>query len=55
MKPPRVRKRDDKYRVIEGDSNKLCRNKKGTVMDGGGHKSKAEAERQAGYIGGKAN
>lgn len=51
--PPRVRLRNGLYRVIEGNTNKLCRNQKGHVMDGGGHDDKEKAERQAQHIIGK--
>lgn len=48
----RIRKRGDKYRLIESIGNKLARAKHGTgkPMDGGGHKFKTVALRQAEHI-----
>jgi hypothetical protein len=45
--PVTVRKRGDKFRVIEVETGKIAKNKGGTALDGGGHKSKDKAGRQA--------
>jgi hypothetical protein len=48
--PAMVRKRGNKFRVVEpsnGDSVKLVRGTGGTPVDGGGHKTRAAARRQA--------
>ena len=44
--PARVVRRGNKYRVVE-PNGRLVRNKAGTPVDGGGHRSRAAAERQA--------
>lgn len=41
-----VQKRGNKFRVVEPDSGRLVR-RGGTPVDGGGHRSKAKAKRQA--------
>jgi len=48
--PVKIEKRGDKYRVIEAETGRLCRNKAGTPCDGKGHTSKAGAQRQANAI-----
>ncbi len=50
--PAKVEKRGDKFRVVE-PSGRLVRSNKGTPVDGGGHGSKAKAERQARAINSK--
>lgn len=47
--PARVVKRGSKWRVVE-PNGKLVKNKKGTAVDGGGHTSKAKAQRQANAV-----
>jgi len=44
--PATVAKRGEKYRVVEDDGS-LVKNKQGTPVDGGGHKSRSAAEAQA--------
>jgi hypothetical protein len=44
--PAKVSKRGGKYRVVE-PSGKVVRNRAGTAVDGGGHRSKAKAQAQA--------
>ena len=44
--PYKVRKRGDKYRLIDQDG-RIAKNKAGTAIDGGGKKSKASVEKQA--------
>ena len=47
----RVRKLGKKHRIIEANSNRIARVfESGAARDGGGHKAKAKAVRQAGYI-----
>lgn len=48
--PVTVRKRGKKYRVVEKSSGKIAKNKSGTALDGGGHSSKAKADKQAGAV-----
>ena len=48
--PVVTKKRGDKYRVIEKETGKIAKNKTGTSLDGGGHKSKAAAEKQASAV-----
>lgn len=45
--PLTVRKRGEKYRVVEKDTGKIAKNAAGTALDGGGKKSKAAVEKQA--------
>jgi hypothetical protein len=46
-----VRKVGDRYRLIEVGSSRLARTAaNGVPRDGGGHKSRAKARRQAAYI-----
>lgn len=44
--PVYVEKRKDKYRLVE-PSGSIAKNKSGTAIDGGGHVSKAAAQKQA--------
>ena len=44
--PLTVKKRGDKYRVVEVDTGRIAKNAAGTSLDGGGHKSEAAAEKQ---------
>lgn len=50
--PVKIQKRNNLYRVVE-PSGRLAKTKLGNALDGGGHKSKATATRQAGYINGE--
>lgn len=50
LMPACARKRGDKWRVVECEGGALVRNKKGTPVDGGGHDSEREAQRQASAI-----
>ena len=45
-----VKKIGTKYRVVEEDTRRIERTENRVARDGGGHKSKAKALRQAGYI-----
>jgi len=45
--PTTVKKREDKYRVVEEAKGRNVRNKEGTAVDGGGKKSKASVQKQA--------
>ena len=45
--PVTVSKRGDKHRIIEKDSGRIAKTSKGNPRDGGGHASKAKAQRQA--------
>lgn len=45
--PATVAKRGEKFRVVEADSRRIVKNKAGTAVDGGGHRSRAAAQRQA--------
>lgn len=45
--PTVVKKRGDKYRVVEEATGRIARNKAGTPVDGGGKKSKASVQKQA--------
>ena len=44
--PATVKKRGDKYRVVEKDGS-LVRNDQGTPVDSGGHDKRTRAEKQA--------
>lgn len=44
--PARVALRDGRYRVVEDDGS-LVKNKAGTPVDGGGHRSASAARAQA--------
>lgn len=45
--PAKAVKRGDKYRVVEASSGKITKNRSGTAVDGGGHRSREQAQRQA--------
>lgn len=45
--PLTVKKRGDKYRVVEAKTGKIAKNAAGTALDGGGKKSKPAVEKQA--------
>ena len=44
--PVTTRQRGGKWRVIEAASGRICKNKAGTPVDGGGFDSKEHAARQ---------
>ena len=48
--PVKVSKRGDKFRVVEAETNRIAKNKSGTALDGGGHKVKDKASKQASAI-----
>lgn len=48
--PAKVRKRNGKFRVINGNTGNIEKNRAGTSVDGGGHATKAGAQRQANAI-----
>ena len=43
--PVKVRKRNGKYRIVE-PNDRIAKTSKGNARDGGGHRSRAKAERQ---------
>lgn len=43
--PVKIRKRNGKYRIVE-PNNRIAKTSTGKARDGGGHRSKAKAERQ---------
>lgn len=46
-----VKKIGSKYRLVEKGTGRIARlESTGTARDGGGHRSKAKAARQAGYV-----
>ena len=45
--PVAVRKRGNKFRVVESGSGKVAKTAAGNAADGGGHATEAQAERQA--------
>ena len=45
--PVTVVKRRGKWRVVETRTGRLAKNRAGTPVDGGGHRSKAAAAKQA--------
>ena len=47
--PVKVLKKNNLYRVCE-PSGRVAKTRLGNARDGGGHRSKAKAVRQAGYI-----
>lgn len=47
--PVHVEKKNGLYRIVEADG-KIAKTKNGKSRDGGGHKDKMKAFRQAGYI-----
>ena len=48
--PVTLRKRGNKYRLVESATGRIAKTKLGNAADGGGHRSRAKAGRQAGYI-----
>lgn len=48
--PVKIVKRRGKYRLVDASTGRIDMTDKGNPRDGGGHKDKAKAERQAGYI-----
>lgn len=44
--PYKVAKRAGKYRIIEANTGRIAKNKGGTALDGGGHKTKPKADKQ---------
>lgn len=51
--PVRVRKDGRRYRVVEASTGRIARNASGSSADGGGHATRASAERQARAINAK--
>ena len=45
--PLTVKKRGDKYRVVEVNTGRIAKNAAGTAIDGGGKKSRAAVLKQA--------
>ena len=45
--PVEVKRRGDKFRVVEKSNGRISMSIKGNPKDGGGHASEAAAERQA--------
>ena len=45
--PLTVKKRGEKYRVVEVNTGKIAKNASGTALDGGGKKSKSAVMKQA--------
>ena len=50
--PVTVKKVRDKFRLIEPNGN-VAKNASGTAIDGGGHKTKTKAQRQAAAVNSK--
>jgi len=48
--PLKVVKRGDSYRLIEATTGRIAKNKGGSAVDGGGHKSKSKAQKQASAV-----
>ncbi len=48
--PVKTVKRGTKFRVVESSTNKITKNKAGTAVDGGGHRTRLQAQRQASAI-----
>jgi len=48
--PVHVVKRGTKFRVVEAATGKIVKSSGGKASDGGGHRSRAEAQRQANAI-----
>jgi hypothetical protein len=48
--PVTIRKRGDKFRIVEQQTGNIAKNKGGTAIDGGGHGSKAQAVKQVGAV-----
>ncbi len=47
--PYKVAKRGDKYRILD-QNGRIAKNRGGTAMDGGGHKTPRAAERQVNAV-----
>jgi len=45
--PVIIRKRRGKFRVVEKRTERIAKTKKNNAADGGGHKTRAKADRQA--------
>lgn len=45
--PVKVLKRGDKFRIIESATGRIAMSDGGKAVDGGGHKTKSKAKRQA--------
>jgi hypothetical protein len=45
-----VRKRGDKYRLVDKGTGRISKTVHGKARDGGGHKNKSKAGRQKGYV-----
>ncbi len=48
--PAKVERRGNKYRVVEAETGRLVRNRRGTPVDGGGHATLKKAREQAAAI-----
>jgi hypothetical protein len=48
--PVSIRKVRGKFRVVERATGRIAKTKLGNPVDGGGHRSRQKAGRQAGYI-----
>jgi hypothetical protein len=48
--PVQVKRLRGKFRIVEEGTNRLARSKNDKPMDGGGHKSRVKAHRQAAHI-----
>lgn len=48
--PVKITKRKNKYRIIETETGKIAKNKAGTALDGGGHKTSGQAQKQASAV-----
>lgn len=47
LMPLTVKKRGDKFRVVETDTGRIAKNAAGSALDGGGKKSKTAVLKQA--------
>jgi len=45
--PVKVSKRRGKFRIVEADTGRIVKTSKGRARDGGGHKDRERAQRQA--------
>lgn len=45
--PVKVRKRRGRFRIVEADTGRIVTSSLGNASDGGGHRTRAKAERQA--------
>lgn len=52
--PVKVSKQGDKYRVVKASTGRIEKTSTGKARDGGGHKNKSTAERQARAINSKS-